>query len=460
MKLVARLDSSVFRTLLACGAAACAPASQSGLFIRNVNVIDGTGGGPREEHVFIEGDEIRAVGSDLEEPPGATLIDGTGRWLIPGIIDTHTHLDAPMVFQISVEEKEAILAHTGHALLYNGVTTVLNLSSDADWIWERRAGQREGRWVSPRIYAMGRSFTPEGGWGSRHGSALTDAAAARTRALDYAAQGADGFKIVLEDGLGASGTYTEMADEMLNAVVEVAREKGLPVYVHAINLHEYRRAVAIRPRAIVHGLEDPVPEGDPILQDLVRHGVAVAPTLSLFESFVSLDGKPGAFEDPVLEASVPGFLLERMRSVEYMKEEKRRFQEVARMDVYPWAREKIPVFKDNVRRMHEAGVKLAVGTDAGGRVGYNFQGYNTPREIELLVECGLSPMEALVAATRSGAEVVGVPERLGTIEPGKWADLLILSANLLEDIRNVRRIDRIVLGGKLYPREDFAYRSR
>jgi imidazolonepropionase-like amidohydrolase len=127
------------------------------------------------------------------------------------------------------------------------------------------------------------------------------------------------------------------------------------------------------------------------------------------------------------------------------------------MDAYAWARRAVPIFKANTGKMRSAGVKLAVGTDAGGPVGYNFQGYNTPREVELLVEAGLSPMEALVAATRTGAEVIGVANEVGTIEPGKRADLLLLAANPLDDIRNLRRIETVVQAGQVYARERFAW---
>ena len=107
--------------------------------------------------------------------------------------------------------------------------------------------------------------------------------------------------------------------------------------------------------------------------------------------------------------------------------------------------------------MHSNGVKIAVGTDAGGTVGFNFQGYNTPWEVKILTECGLTPMEALVAATRNGAEVIGIADQLGTVEPGKLADLLILSANPLENIENIRQIELIILNGQVHSRNEFAY---
>ncbi len=364
-----------------------------------------------------------------------------------------------MVFQVTPEERQRILEHTPRAFLYNGVTTVLNLSSDADWIWARRAEQREGRLIAPRIFATGRSFTPEGGWGGRHGGALKTVEEARARAREFAVRGADGLKLIIEDGLGGSKTYVVMPQKMREALAEEARRAGIPLYVHAINLDEYRMALPLRPRAIVHGLEEELPDGDRLFHDLAERGIFVVPTLSLFESFVRFDDHPEGLDDPVLRDSVPAFLLERMKRPEFIREEKERFRQVARLDVYPWVRRALPLFIANTRKMRQAGVKIAVGTDAGGPVGYNFQGYNTPRELELLVESGLTPMGALVAATRTGAEVLGAQDRLGTVEAGKLADLLILEANPLEDIRNIRSIDKVILGGAVHERRTLSYRD-
>jgi imidazolonepropionase-like amidohydrolase len=452
---------SLYLHLLVCGWLSF-DAAAAEMLVRNTTLIDGTGKTPQVGvDVLVQGDEVASIAQGIDVPPETRILDGTGKFVIPGLIDTHVHLNFPMVFQVTDEEKEAIVAHTPRAFLYNGVTTVLNVSSDAEWIWAQRAAQRLGKLVAPRIYALGHSFAPVNGWGSRHGGALPDADAARKQALDYAAKGTDGFKIVIEDGLGASGTYTEMPDDMLQAIVDVSRSENIPMYVHAINLSEYRRAVQIDPRAIVHGLEDPVPAGDLLIEELVERDIAVVPTVSLFESFLHADPHAGpGLDDPVLEASVPAFLLERMRRDDFMKIENQRFIEAsARMDAYAWARDRIPVFRDNVTKMHRGGVKIAVGTDAGGTVGYNFQGYNTPWEVKILVECGLTPMEAIVAATRNGAEVIGAAHELGTIEPGKKADLLILSANPLDNIENIRRIEWVVQDGRVHRRAEFAYVS-
>ncbi len=434
-------------------------ASPGEVLLKNVILIDGTGSDPQAGvDIRIADERIAEIGSGLSLRFEGKIIDASGKYVIPGLIDTHVHLDAPVVFQLTPEEKTQIIEHTPKAFLYNGVTTVLNVSSDTDWIFAQREAERRGKLLAPRIYAMGRSLTPEGGWGSRHGGALADAGSARARALDYVARDTDGFKVMIEDGLGASGTYVRMSDEMMQAISEIAKEHEVPIYTHAINLDEFHSAVQIGSRAIIHGLEDPIPEGDSILQDMLEQGVALVPTHSLWESFLRHDDAAADLDDPVLRASVPHFLLDYMQDPDYRAEETRRFLAVANMPVYEWAEKKIPVFLENILKAHRAGILLATGTDAGGPVGFNFQGYNTPWEVKLLVKAGLSPMEALVAATKNGATVIGIEDQLGTIEVGKLADLLVLRENPLDNIENIREIESIIYKGKSYTREEFAYR--
>ena len=160
------------------GHASPQPATVQGttIVVRGATLIDGNGGAPRRNvDIVVRDDRILAIGPRQQVPRGATEIDARGAWVVPGLIDVHVHLDAPMVFQISDEERARVLAHTPKAFLYNGVTTILNVSSPPEWIFDLRARQREGRLLAPRIFATGRSITPDGGWGSRHGGALTDA---------------------------------------------------------------------------------------------------------------------------------------------------------------------------------------------------------------------------------------------------------------------------------------------
>jgi imidazolonepropionase-like amidohydrolase len=440
-------------------AAAAAPPAASPLLIRNATLIDGTGAPPRTGvDILVRNRTIAAIGRRLRAPPGAQIVEATGKYVIPGLIDAHVHLGAPVLFQLTQEERERVVDYTPRAFLFNGVTTVLDAGSPIDWIIERRQSQREGRLIGPRIFTLGNAFKPENGWGSRHGGGLRDAAAAHSQAVAYAAAGVDGFKVIIESGLGKEPTHAEIPQDMLDAVTAVARHANLKIYAHATGLGEYRRALGIPAQAIMHGLSEPIPAGDPLLADMVAHSVTVIPTLSLFRSFLGHDPEAGdALDSLSVSGSVPSFVLQKMRDPAFVRKERELFVKASLVEAYAWAETANPVFCENVRKMHNAGVKIAVGTDAGGTVGYNFQGYNTPWEVAILTECGLSPMEALVASTRNGALAIGVADRLGTVERGKLADMLILSADPLKEIRNIRAIDWVVQSGTPYPRQTFAY---
>ena len=431
----------------------CAGASEAGLIIRNVNLIDGTGKDIQYRvDIGIRDGKIAAIGKPLQWSKEARVIEGNNRFVVPGLIDTHTHLDTAVLAQLSESERDEVIRHTPRAFLFNGVTTVLNVSSEDEWIWKLREAQRTGEVIAPRIYATGSMFSPKGGWG--YAAGLPDADSAREKAERYVSEKTDGFKIILEDGLGRSGKFVEMPDEMLNSILAVGRQHDIPIYIHAINIEEYERATAARPKAILHGLEDPIAPGSDILAELKQNKIIVVPTLSLFRSFITHDG---SLDSDILRKSVPEFMLDYVRDQQYMQQERTLLNNYTGIDSYEWVENKLPIFMSNTTLMHRAGIKLAAGTDAGGTVGYNFQGFNTPWELKLLVECGLTPMEALVAGSKHGAEVIGVDNILGTLEPGKFADLLVLGNNPLEDIGNIRNIDLVIQNGKIYERDNFAY---
>lgn len=446
--------------LLGLASLASEAASDDALFIRNATVIDGTGAAPRPRtDILIQDGKIVSIGAGLKPPAGIQVVDASGKYVVPGLIDTHVHYEFPVTFQLTKEEEDHVRASAPKAYLYNGVTTTLDAGATSEFIFPLREAQRAGRILAPRIYAVGPGVTPEKGWGSRHGRALRDVQAVKERVQSLKELDADGVKIIVDDGLGHAGTHVEIPDDMLAAAMEAARAANMRIYVHAINLTEYHRAVAFKPNGIIHGLEDPIPADDSILSDLVASGVIVTPTYSLFESFLAPDPRAGEkLDDPLLVASAPTPVLEKLRSRQFVQSSRAAFVKASNMDAYAWARKHNPIFCENIGKMHRAGIKLAVGTDAGGQVGFNFHGYNTPWELKLFVKCGLTPMDALVAGTRNGAELIGIDAQVGTVQEGKLADLLVLTANPLDDIENIRAIESVVLSGRLHARDEFAYR--
>lgn len=429
------------------------------LVIRGATLIDGTGREPQDDSVVVaREDRIEAV-TDLDGsyPADARVIEASGKYLLPGLIDAHAHIAHPNGVGLSDEQKRIATENNPKAFLYNGVTTVINLSSDPEWILEHRRLAREGKIVSPRIFTGGHHFTAPGGWGARHGGAVSSRKEIENRLNEFAARDFDLVKVIYEDGLGPSEVFPRLDRELMAVVAEKCKEHGIPLMIHAMDREEYRDAVEVDPRAIVHILEDRLPTGDSLPEEIASKGIFVTPTLVLFESFFDFQDHPERWEDPALRASVPDFVLESVRDETNLQKAIAGMNNILKMDALEWAREKLPIMKENTKMFFDAGIPLTVGTDSGGAVIHAFQGYNTPREIELLVDSGLTPMEAIVAGTRNGAMMMGAERDLGTVEAGKLADMILLNRNPLEDVAYLRDIELVIQGGRVFTRDELAF---
>ena len=448
-------------------ACAAPPVEQEGgepvLVIKGATLVDGTGADPQADSVVvIRGNRIEAVGTVAETsiPSNAEIVDSAGKYLIPGLIEAHGHLMSTNGFGLSDEQKKVALANNPRAFLYNGVTTLVNLSSpDFDWIVNHRTQERAGKIVSPRIFAGGEHFTAPDGWGSRHGGAVTTREEVEERLNRYFGADIDLVKVIYENGLGSSNAFPRMDLELMGLVAERCREGGVPLFIHAMDIKEYRDAVAVSPRGIVHMLEDAMEADDPLPRDVASRDIFVTPTLVLFESFYRYMDQPELWREPVLTASVPDFVIESLLDQENLEKAVGGMDGFLKTDSIQWARDTVATMKANTKRFFDAGVKITVGTDAGGAVIHSLQGYNMPREFELLVESGLSPMDAIVAGTRNGAMMVGADDRLGTIEAGKLADIIILNRNPLDDIGNLRDIEVVILNGRMFERGELAFQE-
>ncbi len=449
-------------------AAACAapPVEQASgepaLVIKGATLIDGTGSVPRADSiVVIRGNRIESVdAAEASLPANAKIVDATGKYLVPGLIDAHSHLESTNGFGLSDEQKERALENNPRAFLYNGVTTLINLSSpNVDWALEHRSKERGGKVLSPRFYTGGVHFTAPDGWGGRHGGGVTTSEEVDERLNNYFAANIDLVKVIYENGLGTSNAFPRMDPELMALVAERCREGGVPLMIHAMDLKEYRDALAVTPRAIVHMLEDPLPADDLLPGEMAAADIFVTPTLVLFESFYRYMDEPELWEHPILKASVPDFVAETLQSEETLERAVGGMDGFLKTDSIQWARDTVATMKENTKRFFDAGVKLTVGTDAGGAVIHSLQGYNVPREFELLVQSGLTPMDAIVAGTRNAAMMIGAGDRLGTIEAGKLADLVLLNRNPLDDIRNLRDIEVVILNGRVFERGELAFQG-
>ena len=397
-------------------------------------LIDGTGNPPlRDVLIFIEGNRITQVVQQEEIPPGATVVDASQQVVMPGLIDTHVHPGDRANAGPSPEYRASVIQHLKQALDF-GVTTIFSLGLDPDSNFALRDESWGDDFDGSRMLTAGTGFTAVGGHPTQLGSDLPnqvdDPAQDRQRVQELAAQGVDGLKIWVAP---LSGLPTIKA-EVSRAIIDEGHKHNLRVFAHLNTAEDTQTLVEAQLDGVTHIPGDSYDEET--IELMRRQGTIVAPMLVQKKKGLVFSEDSELFEDPFVRKILG-------QEVDELKE--------ALAQTSPEALERMSQGyqqgKENVLRLKNAGVRLAVGTDSN--TSFAPVGLITHKEIETLVEAGLSPMEALVAGTRGSAEWAGVSDRLGTLEAGKLADMLILEENPLVDIRNTRKIVQVILGGRV-----------
>lgn len=438
---------------------ACSDVVDADLVIRAGTVIDGTGGSPRVADVFVRDGRIALVAPPgRRTTAGAEEVDARGRYLIPGLVDGHVHfsLGAPMARRS--DETDEVLRR----LVHYGVTSILQMGATGggtDSIVALRTLQAAGH-LSPTIYGSGGHLTPLGS----HPVATVFSADVRSRVdsvaavtpverpldLDWmgigvsvirspeavaeavqrrAASGMDFIKITIESGPTPFGDdHPQMSLETTREVVRQAAGHGLPVLAHATSLDELEAAFEGGATGIVHAVRNlPLPDSVMALR-MAERGFYVMPTLVLYDDPDLSDAylAESVTQDEMSALANPGFLA-RFRRLNCCAP--------------------LESVLANVSMLHRMGVPIVLGTDTGNP--FVFPGYSVHRELELLVAAGLTPALALEAGTIRVAEMLGRADEFGTLEEGKRADILILGADPLIDVRNTRDIEMVVLRGRV-----------
>jgi imidazolonepropionase-like amidohydrolase len=257
---------------------------------------------------------------------------------------------------------------------------------------------------------------------------------ARAQVADDAAQKVDIVKIRVDDNLG---TTPKMTPEIYRAVIDEAHKRGLRVATHLFYLGDAKSLLDAGTDFVAHSVRDTDVDAD-FISAIKRRGVCYSPTLMREVSTFVYESTPAFFSDT--------FFLTHANAewVATLKEPARQ-QAMRTSKSAQQYKAALAVAKRNLRKLSDAGVPIAMGTDTGptGR----FQGYFELMELEQMVSAGLTPRQALVSATRDAARCMKLDRELGTIEPGKWADFVALDANPLTDIANVRRIASVWIAG-------------
>jgi imidazolonepropionase-like amidohydrolase len=391
-------------------------------------LIDGSGGTPLENSVIIVGDgRIQAVGElgSIEVPDGAEVINVSGHTIIPGLINTHGHVGDVKGLQAGQYSRENVLDQLDLYARY-GITTVVSLGDDRQEGVQVRDEQGDSLLNRARLYVAGPVIT------------VRTAEEAIQRVRELAQMKVNWAKIRVDDNLDAS---TKMTPEVYKAVIDEAHKNGLPVAVHMVELADAKAVVAAGADFLAHSVRDAAVD-DELIGMLRERRICLTPTLTREISTFVYGSRPAFFDDPFFLKEADPAVLQQLQ--EPARQERMR----ANAGAQYWQAH-LPLAMSNLKALADAGVRVPLGTDSGpaGR----FQGYFEHLEMEMMVDAGLTPMQVLTAATSHAAGCMGLDSELGTVEPGKRADFVVLTANPLEDITNTRTIESVWINGNRVP---------
>jgi imidazolonepropionase-like amidohydrolase len=425
-------------------------------------LLDGTGAPPVPDAVVIlRGGKIDCAGTRAQcpVPAGVDRIDLKGQFITPGIVDAHMHhaqtgwADGRPDF-IDVRDKHpyetleaSLRAHPERfwrSYLCSGVTAVFDVGG-YPWSWDLRA-RAEADPLAPHVAAAGPLLSTLDFWlnlpAERQFIYLGTDQDAKTGVGYLADHGTDAVKvwfIPLE-----TRNFDEMAQAVL-AAGEAAHARKVPLIVHATGLKEAVAALKAGADLLVHSVQDE-PVTDEFIALAKKNGTIYCPTLTVLDGYVRLRDaaiaqKAPAIDDPngcvdaetLKNIAETATLTVKPDDPEVAERRKQRFD--------TWAK----VMPANLKKVHDAGIPIAMGTDAGNPL--TLHGVSVYAEMEAMQAAGMTPMEVLVASTRNGARAMRREAEFGTVEKGKAADLLVLGADPSKDIRAMRQIRHLVRGG-------------
>lgn len=414
------------------------------LVLTNFTLIDGNGGAPRQRAALVAQDgRITYVGpaGQLKTPAGAVAQDLSGKFVMPGMIDLHVHVaesdgavqDPKRTFTRANVEKDLRLYAS------YGVTSVLSMGSDQPLVWEIREAQRRGRPNMARFYTAGRGFTVLEGFPTNQGNIpgvpyeISDPKQAVGWVGELAAHHPDVVKIWVDDRFG---DFKKTPINLSSAIIDQAHKHKLKVAAHVFYLDDAKKLAAANLDAFAHSVRDKVVDAE-LIRLMKQHGTWQIPTLTRDSTPFEFEHPEKFLNDPFFMRAAPPLWIANLKSPAFLKA----MVSDKHWSEYPGL---LKNSQQNLKRLADGGVRYGFGTDAGvpGRV----PAYLAHEELLLMREAGLTPMQIIVAATKSSAEFLGARD-LGTIEKGKWADLLVLGADPLADLRNSRKIDSVYVAG-------------
>ncbi|MFN2288194.1 MAG: amidohydrolase family protein [Chromatocurvus sp.] len=428
-------------TLAGVAALASSAALSQTIIFDNVTLIDGTGRAALEEMSVVvkDGRFSRIAPSEVLDEISGERIDGTGKYLIPGLMDMHIHLKGGVtVTEQGLREADGDRDVGLGALasyLYSGVTAVYDSGNNPDYIYGLRDDERAGRIQSPRIFATGGVVTYPGSHGSGPGYTPVDDWPEAKEALDeHISRKPDLLKLTLEErGWGARPMIPYLPEALMQHIIEYYNDHGIRTTIHVSNEFRARQAIF----AGVDNLSHPViqgPASESFARLMAAKRIPMVTTLTIGDNYSRLAEHPEHLDQPLYRASLSKEEINRLKT-----ETRPEWQE--RTWTW-WMKLMTPVAQQNLAQVHAAGGLLVLGSD-------QTIGPAVHREMELLADAGIPAKDIIRIASLNGAIFLGREADLGSIETGKLADAVLLNANPLQDISNARQIALVMKAGSI-----------
>ncbi len=396
------------------------------LVFTNATIWDGTESAAYANSALIThfGDVLEIIDmNDPDFPEEAVTVDLDGRYVIPGLINAHGHVGMARGLETGqdVRTRDNVIDQLQLYASY-GVTTVVSLGDEPEAAFGvRNEGNFSGQRMA-RLYLAGPVLNP----------ASPDEV--RSEVSDLMERNPDWTKIRVDDGLG---TREKMSPEVYSAIIEEAHEHDTPLAAHIVTLEDAKGILQNNGNLIAHSIRDE-PVDSELIDLMMERDICITPTLTREISTYIYAEEPDFFDDPFFLSRADPDVIDQLRDPG--------IQEQYTGEAADYYREALPLAIENMMTLHNAGIRVAMGTDSGPPA--RFQGYFEHMEMEMKQEAGMTPAEVLLSATGYAAQCMGIDDRVGTLESGKAADFIVVEQDPFNDIRNLREIYSVYIGAQ------------
>lgn len=423
----------------------CADAfAQQPTVLTNVTVVDGTGRpAQRNRTVVIKEDRIESIGAGHQHTPSsAKVIDLQGQTIMPLLINTHGHLGLTKgTTQSAANQTEENFRHQLLRYQEYGVGAVLSMGTDGKRFAEIREESRRGALPGADVYTAGIGFGAKNGvppatMGFTEVFRPETPAEARSEVAQQVPQKPDFIKVWVDDFWGQ---YPKMPPEIFGAIIEEAHKNRLRVAAHVYHLEDARLLVADGVDVLAHSIRD-ADVDNALIAEMKKHNVAYIPTLSLDDFAFAYGDSPKWVDDPFFTAALDPEVLEMITSPEYKAK-------VQSNKVTAQEQAALPQAMHNLKKIYDAGILVTLGTDSGATP-IRIQGFAEHMELALMVQAGLTPIQAITVATLNAAKLLHIEDQCGTLTAGKKANFIVLEKDPSQDIHNTQTIRAVWKDGK------------